>query len=998
MANNIYRRQPVLHKLPTDYASIDNVKYFNINNVSGLQVYDNPLVAAQNSTYNCKNVYRDELGNLTVRPAVHHMFQQTPAILGSTVVTWYKETKYGIAYINNFAGSSNPQSYDTFNLELHKGVDSRIWQKMIPHGSTVVIEETEDAVYVLLNVDNDSKQELEFWKFYEGETQIESKQVIGEIQLNNALKPDLSLYNILNDKIYTDQTVINSDDSKNKYDIIAAILAEINAQPSDIIKILKYKFGVAIFYYEGNILKALLLKESGLITNIEIGTYQKYTSDWRIFDPFCIKEYPDGEYFDLTFMYSKSTNTYITEVSVGFSGKVTAISDEKAIGSTVANANGTSYTLLDAQPAYDGYYIGIAQMTMVDSSIQHYNMRMMLVKQGSVVKLFSLSNVYASIRNYPCYNIFCSDRFVMFGQIPYDYQSSSAYSCMYEAVEYKTDYRPVKSGLFGTQHKYDLAHFKQLSLPSAIVVSNLRYSDSSGSFQGSPQYTAAEYYAPRENVAFDSHLISPLNSASTIVVNPLYITSDSSNIYIWRNYNKTRLTNQVAVIDILTSKVLQEYYKASESTATMLVFGDWVFEIENNIIRYYKRQIQGSYIAVDRPIDRIPVLSQFGEDIVTSFFLDGYYWFITEHHIFGTGAANGKLTIEFFDPMKYFAVTETLMAAVRVSDTSFWVFHNNGAYLIYKSTMSTENGTQYVWMCTNTAKSKGCDFKNAIVTLPVTSAVAVVTAEDICSVEMKENIQSDDRTLVPMTLSFRQMIRDLLETTESIKIATYHYLTIFFLNQVKKDLFTPAVVYDSTIDSWWYWEFPFVQVFNIYQTETNVKIYAEYGAGSNRALFKLSEDSFVHTVNAIDYTVYADKLPLLTRAPYVLSQINWEWESAILIFDTVDFRKQLLFTTFVFDDYNIPEDKYANHSSINFEYYFNIYSRKYANTSPQATSTTVYRVTNNACRTMVANFNYLQLILKNRKSTDDNEGYEAMNKPKICSISLKYRILRGAIT
>ena len=348
--------------------------------------------------------------------------------------------------------------------------------------------------------------------------------------------------------------------------------------------------------------------------------------------------------------------------------------------------------------------------------------------------------------------------------------------------------------------------------------------------------------------------------------------------------------------------------------------------------------------------------------------------------------------------MKYFAVTETLMAAVRVSDTSFWVFHNNGAYLIYKSTMSTENGTQYVWMCTNTAKSKGCDFKNAIVTLPVTSAVAVVTAEDICSVEMKENIQSDDRTLVPMTLSFRQMIRDLLETTESIKIATYHYLTIFFLNQVKKDLFTPAVVYDSTIDSWWYWEFPFVQVFNIYQTETNVKIYAEYGAGSNRALFKLSEDSFVHTVNAIDYIVYADKLPSLTRDPYVLSQINWEWESAILIFDTVDFRKQLLFTTFVFDDYNIPEDKYANHSSINFEYYFNIYSRKYANTSPQATSTTVYRVTNNACRTMVANFNYLQLILRNRKSTDDKEGYEAMNKPKICSISLKYRILRGAIT
>lgn len=997
MANNIYRRQPVQHKLPTDYASIDNVKYFNINNVSGLQVYDNPLVAAQNSTYNCKNIYRDELGNLTVRPAVHYSISDTNTMLTTSYLTWYKETRLGIIYIYEYGGTGiESTQYDSVNIQPKDS--SYIWQKLIPHGESISVEETEDGIYILLNVYDASslpaKTRLEFWKINNDGS---NEQVIGEIQLNNVLKPDLSLYNILNDRTYTNQTIINSDDSKNKYDIVASIISEINATPSDVVKILKYKYGIAVFYYEGDTLRVILLKESGTISNIEIGAYKKKISDWRIFDPFCIKEYPDGEYFDLTFAYLKDTDTYITEISVTFSGAVTTIADNKAINAIVTNSNGVSFTLLDSQPAYDGYYIGVAHKTTVNSSSQHYNMQMLLVKNNSVIKLFTLSNDYASIRNYPCYNIFCSDKFVMFGQIPYDYTSYSSYTCKYEAIEYKTNYKPIKSGLFGTQRKYDLAHFKQLSLPNAIFVSNLRYSSATGNFQGDKYYMPIEYYAPRENTVFDSHAILPLNTGDILVIDPLYVTSDTENIYIWRNYNESRLVNQIAAINILTSKVIHEYYKENKSSATMLVFGDWVFEIDDNL-KYYKRQIQGNNIAIERPTDKIPVLSQFSEDIITSFFLDGYYWFITENHIFGTGAANGQITIEFFDPMKYFAVTEKLTAAVRVSDTSFWVFHNNGAYLIYKSTMSTENGTQYVWMCTNTAKSKGCDFKNAVITLPVTSAVAVVTVEDICSVEMKENIQSDDRTLVPMTLSFRQMIRDLLETTESIKIATYHYLTIFFLNQNKKDLTMPAVVYDSTIDSWWYWEFPFVQVFNIYQTETNVKIYAEYGAGSNRALFKLSEDSFVHTVNAIDYTVYADKLPSLTRAPYALSQINWEWESAILIFDTVDFRKQLLFTTFVFDDYNIPEDKYANHSSINFEYYFNIYSRKYANTSPQATSTTVYRVTNNACRTMVANFNYLQLILRNRKSTDDKEGYEAMNKPKICSISLKYRILRGAIT
>ena len=256
MANNIYRRQPVQHKLPTDYASIDNVKYFNINNVSGLQVYDNPLVAEQNSTYNCKNVYRDELGNLTVRPAVHYSMSDTNTILTTLYLTWYKETRLGIIYIYKWGGSNTSTAYDSVNIQP-KG-SSSIWQKLILHGESISVEETEDGVYILLNVYDASnlpaKTRLEFWKVNNDGT---VEQVTGEIQLNNVLKPDLSLYNILNDKIYTDQTIINSDDSKNKYEVIASILAEVNAQPFDIIKILKYKFGVAIFYYEGNILKAL---------------------------------------------------------------------------------------------------------------------------------------------------------------------------------------------------------------------------------------------------------------------------------------------------------------------------------------------------------------------------------------------------------------------------------------------------------------------------------------------------------------------------------------------------------------------------------------------------------------------------------------------------------------------------------------------------------------------------------------------------------------------
>ena len=388
----------------------------------------------------------------------------------------------------------------------------------------------------------------------------------------------------------------------------------------------------------------------------------------------------------------------------------------------------------------------------------------------------------------------------------------------------------------------------------------------------------------------------------------------------------------------------------------------------------------------ERLTETIPVISDIDEKIITGFFLDNCWWFVTEHSVFGTGVgANGIMTIERFDPLKYFKFPEAITAAIRISDTSFWVFHNNGAYLIYKTSLTILNNTEYRWLCTATAKSKGCDFENAVTVLPISNNVVTVTKDDICVVQMKENIQSDERSLVPITLNFTDNIRQLLSETESVKILSYKYLTIFALNKIVKDGITPAVVYDNSSNNWWYWEFPVNQIANIYSNITD----DIFVCPDENVSLKLTSDEYNYTVGSLDYEIYADRI--FSQEPI---QIEWSWQSAMQLFGTIERRKQLLFTTFVFDDFMPTSD---SEQLLEFEYYFNIYSKTYSTSTPDSTTATVHRVSNKANKTTVASFNYLQLVIHNSDFDSNELNFEVLTKPKICSISFKYRLLRGEL-
>lgn len=960
--NNIYRRQPIVHQLPSDYSDLDNIKYLNLNNIQGLQIYDNPIAAEQNSTYSCKNTYRDELGNLTVRPEIWYNTTKSNIQL-DTLMHWYFDTQYGKKiYLQS------ETTFDTLNINT-----DTVFQRAIVKGSRVAVQETADATYILLQ--DNSTQALQFWKF-DGET---CEQCTGEIQIIDFSRPDLSLYNILNDKVLS-----RSYDLPNgpRNESLFVNTSEYNLNLDEYLNV------VGCWLYGLYALKNgdYLIVCNNIICRVYYSNYQWHRYDYitdeythlGVDEQYCvIDDDSENDNIYINIMYKETASA--TKIQYKrFKLNIDAdIVLETSCEVTMSN-------LFLFRPLHQGYFITI-ETANTDTTVELYKCEddeadkidswesLIGITTGNKqsFKVISNNTIYAIIA--PSYS---ANTYGVQGK---SYNSDKSFSLDDTIGKYNTI--TSNSGFFEISSDKYAAIYDWANGAVYILSESPKLYNESSNIAGLDEISASEYAGNYSESQITGNILNLLVRKSTSV--------------------------SIFQIDLEKNSKIQYTFDGVYDAAAMSSDSlNFVLKTVNTSeFNFYTRSVKPIDTSVDRPNDdyiagasNIPVLSDFKENVITSFYLDGFYWFVTEHRVFGTGAANGVLTIEFFDPLKYFAFTETLTAAMRVSDTSFWLFHNAGAYLIYKASVTTDSGTEYRWMCTNTPKSKGCDFENAVVTLPVTSAVAVVTAEDICSVEMKENIQSDDRSLVPMTLSFRNNIRELLQYTSDIVIATYRYLTIFFLNKEIEDGTVPAVVFDSTIDSWWYWEFPADRIYQATQTETNVDLFFKI-SGNSAGIYNLAEDRFIHQIGSVQYEIYADRLYLYDDdAGWQVSpvQISWEWESAVLLFGTVDYRKQLLFTTFVFDDYHEPDNPLLDNSYVNFEFYFKIYSRKYATTSPQVTNSTVERVTNNACRTMVANYNYLQLVMRNRDF--DMDSYEAMTKPKICSISMKYRILRGTLT
>ena len=964
----IYKRQPVQHDLPTNYDDLDAINYNNISNFKGLQVYDNPLIADQESTYSCKNVYVDEHGNLTVRPALVPVSSDSSRSIiwshtfndGNILRLKYLENQYVLDA--NFTDATMTFSSDsTPNIVPVDTGDNKY----------IFIQDTNIGSNVLYKIGNSFEQ------------------VEGTVLLDDPLDTDIAHYNILNNKIKYEYAGKNlgSVRSEDEYNINYVVPFAIDWTKPHKIQLLGDDTLVIATQ------NRFIISSPMNFINLEVDTgYQRDSNDW------CMRIL-NGE---IEITVACLDEDPATSERVPGKDSVGAYFWRGRVKRFILSLNGEILSEYTATISGAGLFAG-------------YGYAIILIGTGGVIDEYG--NVSYKLYTKELTNDFTlNNTEALSAWTEIELTVNSITVNLYPVIRYAAS--PNAVGYYGRVVAFaDGLAYIQRDYKGSPASHNVYYRRYDGTKIDDGSYLVN--YAAAEGVElysiFDDPILSEANhlylrgKAKTIasVITVVKKNDGGVTLNINRNvdviYTAITLSSRAIYSSSGNSIFEQDYLSTTPVEYTFKetpIFATNTIAITSNgdsTLVYRSPKLLSAII--DRDTSVIPVLSEINEHVVTGFFLDNCWWFITEHSIFGTGAdANGLQTPERFDPLKYFKVSEVITGAIRISDTSFWVFHNNGAYLIYKTSLTLSSGTEYRWLCTATAKSKGCDFENALATLPVSSNIVTVTGEDICNVIMKENVQSDERTLVPMTTQFSVIMRELLQKTSSVKILNYKYLTIFFLNPIEETGITPAVVFDNITNSWWQWEFPVQKVYSVddFRQEYTDKIEytarlrckTKYGVDQ----FYLTDDEHYWDLGTLKYEVYCDRL-LSDTSTLEEVQIDWMWQSAIQLFGTLVRRKQLLFTTFVFDDYLLDEDAQQD---INIGYYFNIYSKQYTTSKPDSTTASVYRVSNNPCRTMISNYNYLQLVLH---SCDfDGEHFEVLTKPKICCISMKYRILRGEWT
>lgn len=962
----IYKRQPVQHDLPTNYDDLDAINYNNISNFKGLQVYDNPLIADQESTYSCKNVYVDEHGNLTIRPALVPVSSDSSRSIiwshtfndGNILQLKYLENQYVLDA--NFTDATMTFSSDS-----------------VPN---IVPVDTGDNKYIFIQDTNIGSNVL--YKIGDSFEQVE-----GTVLLDDPLDTDIAHYNILNNKIKYEYAGKNlgSVRSEDEYNINYVVPFAIDwAKPHKIQLLGDDTLVIATQ-------NRFIISSPMNFINLEVDTgYQRDSNDWCIrilngeieITVACLNEDPVGSKIvpgkDSVGAYFLSG--CVKRFILSLDGEVLSEYTATISGAGLFAGYGYAIILISTGGVTDDYGNKSYELYTKELNSDFDTITTEDLKDG-------WKEIELPINLYPVI------RYKYEGYLPVGYYGrvvAFADGLAYIRRDYTASNPPL-------QHvycrRYDGAMINDglylVNDEATMGVKSYSIFDDTILSEANHLYLKGQNYHDARAITFvkenDGRVTSNTRKFSEVTDTAIALSSRA--IY-------SSSGNSIFEQDYLSTTPVEYTFKETSIFATNTIA---ITSNGDSTLVYRSPKLLSAII--DRDTSVIPVLSEINEHVVTGFFLDNCWWFITEHSIFGTGAdANGLQTPERFDPLKYFKVSEVITGAIRISDTSFWVFHNNGAYLIYKTSLALSSGTEYRWLCTATAKSKGCDFENALATLPVSSNIVTVTGEDICNVIMKENVQSDERTLVPMTTQFSVIMRELLQKTSSVKILNYKYLTIFFLNPIEETGITPAVVFDNITNSWWQWEFPVQKVYSVddFRQEYTDKIEytarlrckTKYGVDQ----FYLTDDEHYWDVGTLKYEVYCDRL-LDDTSTLEEVQIDWMWQSAIQLFGTLIRRKQLLFTTFVFDDYLLDEDAQQD---INIGYYFNIYSKQYTTSKPDSTTASVYRVSNNPCRTMISNYNYLQLVLH---SCDfDGEHFEVLTKPKICCISMKYRILRGEWT
>lgn len=937
----IYKRTPVQHSLPNGWNNMDAVKYFNINNIKGLQHVNNVLAADQNSTHNCKNVYQDESGNLTVRPAL----RPVKKILNfDEVLGVYKTSKYELVH-----GKIN----DDYVIQDQFGISSFIGE------GNITVQESDGKVYVMYT--NEAGY-LQFKEWNDGLVDFDP-----DIPLNSVDTPVSRLYNLLSKETkFITKTVLPREITDDLFNPpVSTVINKIGALDIDILQ-----SGHIIFVYTDSIIVAIPYGNKFRLLEIpaDIPQDADILIEDVLADSHCIVSFTakDGDTLtrtQYTVMYSGETQIIswdITQSDVctfktAYDNSLGVIHIEN-FESTISGVTRTYYYIV-----LTWYIDGVKKVThSFKSSIRGRSADSEDLAAKLAVSKASLV-------------IVC--RF-FHGETEADHDYF--YNGGVRIIPFDLEYLLENTGRIHEGELWNYDQYTSISVASGYSNWYIIHWGSATEWHPHIYYDWNYYEDATSALVKVEPIILELYSRTLIDIVPTFdglLLSSNEEYYYINSKTQRSYVSEFFVPD--ASPIIRNIYNYDGTTIIANTGFDYTI---------FSRNIKPQYLVTERTVsDSFPVLSEIQDEVITSFYLDNIYWFVTKHRVFGTGVANEEFSIKYFDPRKYFHFDETITGAIRISDSSFWVFHNNGAYLIYKSStevydeLSGEYITMITWLCTSTAESKGCDFENAVITLPVTNYIACATSDDISSIQMRENVQTDDRILVPMTLGIQSFIASVLNETESIVTGTFRYNALFFLNPAKESNKVPVMVYNAITDSWWYWELPVCHVYQTRVTEDNIEILAKNSADA-WMVYDLYTDYYEYKTGGFTWKLYADRV--IDNKPV---KIDWFWESSMLHFNTIDYKKQLLFTNFTFSE----KESYTTE----FEYNFKVYDKEYSEATWTDVTQVVEKAKTYSCKNVIAKYMYLQLYIQNTSDT----GLESHVCPKFSAISFKYRILPGGL-
>lgn len=295
-----------------------------------------------------------------------------------------------------------------------------------------------------------------------------------------------------------------------------------------------------------------------------------------------------------------------------------------------------------------------------------------------------------------------------------------------------------------------------------------------------------------------------------------------------------------------------------------------------------------------------------------------------------------------------------------LSDTSMVAYKKDRLYLISYGEV-LDNVYDYIY--TETKNTVGNNAFGATIVTTLTETPLQISYDGVFTLNQLKNVQSNDRICVSLTEAINK--KWLSESDALIDNA----LTLNRLNWtyviLRDDEITKVYLLDNRTSSWYYWELPIKTLAAF--TKDNEALFVDYDG----RVYRMTTQDIINEFNS-DVTEYYDHGEKL---------IPWKWKTQILPFNTLNYSKRLISTTFM-----VTDTDWSDMCSLNYK--FNVYRKLMTESDLNTIENKLNYILSTTKRTPIARFNFLQIELSNVDSLDHN-------KLKLVGLGLKYTLLGG---